>query len=76
MAVAIMYLRLIGWTARAAEHWVDECAHEFDGDFMTMDDDGQGAGGPRKGRLRKQSNRPTLFSGYSFYLHGAFAKPT
>ena len=60
----------------AVGYLVDETAHEMDGDFVTMDTTGQGAGGPRAGRLRMETRGAKLFDGISFSLHGTFNKPT
>jgi hypothetical protein len=65
------------WLRQSAKHgfWVAEEAHEVHGDNSTIAD-GRGAGGPRRGRLRRERDEPRLFEGLCVYLHGSFHRPT
>lgn len=65
------------WIRESAKHgfWVAEEAHEVHGDNSTISN-GRGAGGPRRGRLRRERDEPRLFDGLCVYLHGSFVRPT
>lgn len=65
------------WLRESTRHgyWVAEETHEVHGDNSTLAD-GRGAGGPRRGRIRRECDGPRLFDGLRFHLHGAFVKPT
>ena len=56
-------------------YWVAEEHHEMHGDNSTIVD-GHGAGGPRRGRMRRERGEKPLFDGLEFVFRGVFLKPT
>ncbi|KAL1500524.1 hypothetical protein AB1Y20_013180 [Prymnesium parvum] len=59
----------------SAGMWVDETPYEIAGDHKLSGPHGQGLGAPCAGRLRRERNEASLFTGWRVCLHGVFTAP-